>query len=243
MVSVCMATYNGEKFLREQLDSILVQLAPEDEIIISDDNSSDNTCSIIETYNDKRIRLLHNDMHSCKWNFAYALQHAHGDYIFFADQDDVWLAGKYDACLRELQQYDLVVTDSIVTDEHLIPLQASFFQYHHSRKGLLRNILKSCYYGSCMAFRRSVLDAALPFPQTKEIGHDIWIGLVAEMIGKVKFLPTPYIYYRRHETTETNPMGNLLTRSHRPLGAKVWSRMVVIKEVMNFYIRTRCKRI
>ncbi len=242
MVSVCMATYNGEKYVAEQLRSILVQLQPTDEVIISDDGSTDHTCAIIESFQDARIQLLHNDSHHFKWNFHNALIHAKGDIIFLSDQDDVWMEGKYDRCVAELQNYDLVVTDNIVTDKDLQPIYPSFFQYYHSGTGLLKNSIKSTYYGSCMAFRKRVLQEALPFPKTNEIGHDIWIGLVGEMVGKVKFIPQPYLYYRRHDITETNPLGNLLTRSKRSIFIKIASRFITLIHITRFYITYHAKQ-
>ena len=107
MVSVCMATYNGARYLREQIDSILAQLSIDDELIISDDGSTDDTFNIIGGYDDPRIRLLRNrGKHGFSSNFGNALFHAKGEYVFLSDQDDVWIAGKYADVLAKLQQYD-----------------------------------------------------------------------------------------------------------------------------------------
>lgn len=236
-VSVCMATYNGEQYIEQQLRSILRQLHEADEVIVSDDDSTDATCAIVESLHDPRIVLLHAHEHNFKWNFQNALQHASGDLIFLADQDDVWLDGKYERCVHELEQYDLVVTNSIMTDEHLNPICNSFFDYYRSGRGVIKNAIRNTYFGSCMAFRRCVLEQALPFPQTQEIGHDIWIGLVADMTGKVLFMEQPYLYYRRHTTMLTNVTGSFLTRSPRPFWTKVKSRWVVLTNVLKFYIQ------
>lgn len=229
MISICMATYNGEKYLREQIDSILAQIGEDDELVISDDNSTDSTCDIIRSYNDSRIRLFHNDCHNFKWNFINALEHSKGEYIYLADQDDIWLPGKIPACQAALEKYSLVVTDSILTDENLNIICPSFFKYYHSGPGLIKNSINNTYFGACMAFRRSVLDAAMPFPKTLEIGHDIWLGLVGESTGKVLFLKQPYIYYRRHEKVLTNVGQSFFTRSKRSFWTKVKSRLIVLK--------------
>lgn len=84
MNSVCVATYNGEKYIEEQLRSILIQLRPDDEVIVSDDGSTDRTCAIVESLADPRIRLLHHNGHDFKQNFVHALQHAQGEYIFLS---------------------------------------------------------------------------------------------------------------------------------------------------------------
>lgn len=91
MISVCMAAYNGEKYIKEQLLSILKQIGPNDEVVISDDGSKDRTKDIVDSLNDKRIRYVENkNKHGFTHNFENALQIAQGDYIFLADQDDIW---------------------------------------------------------------------------------------------------------------------------------------------------------
>ena len=236
MNSVCIATYNGETYIEAQLRSIIEQLAADDEVIVSDDGSTDRTIEIVASINDQRIKIVHSHCHCVKGNFGNALRHAIGSIIFLSDQDDVWLPGKYQRCIDELRSVDLVCTNSMLTDENLHIVNPNFFSLYHSGAGILKNSLNNTYYGSCMAFRRSLLDYALPFPATKEIGHDIWLGLVAEMTGKVRFIDTPYLLYRRHIGTSTNTTG-LWKRSSRPLWRKVWSRVVVLFYVCKFKIR------
>lgn len=200
MISVCMATYNGERYLREQIDSILAQLGDEDELIVSDDGSADATLSIIEAYNDHRIKILHNmHRHGVNGNFENALAKAKGDYIFLADQDDVWLPGKIDACIEALQAVDCIVHDCIITDSELKTLHESFFTEHGSRPGFWRNWIRNNYVGCCMAFRKQVLDYALPIPADMIALHDCWIGLLAEAKAKTAFLPSTGIRFRRHD--------------------------------------------
>ena len=89
-ISVCIATFNGEKFIQEQIQSILPQLGEDDEIVVSDDGSTDRTMEILELFKDKRIRLLVNEgKHGFIWNFENALRKAKGDVIFLCDQDDI----------------------------------------------------------------------------------------------------------------------------------------------------------
>ena len=233
MNSVCVATYNGERFIEQQLRSILAQLAPEDELIVSDDGSTDKTLQIVDSIGDKRIRIRHSQAHYFKHNFIEAMQEAKGEILFLSDQDDVWLPGKYARCIEELKDVDLVCTNSQMTDEDLQVVEPDFFSVYHSGPGVMKNAMNNTYYGSCMAFRRSLLDQALPMPPTREIGHDIWLGLVAEMTGKVRFIDTPYLLYRRHGGAKTSTSG-LLHRSPRPLWLKIWSRIVVLYYVCKF---------
>ena len=95
MTSVCMATYNGQKYLREQIESILCQLSANDELVISDDHSTDSTVDIIRSYGDSRIKMYANELtKGVTHNFENALNKSKGDIIFLADQDDVWLPNK-----------------------------------------------------------------------------------------------------------------------------------------------------
>lgn len=197
MISICMATYNGEKYLVEQIRSILLQLREVDEIVISDDGSFDTTIDIIQQFADKRIKLLHNKNHGIIYNFENALKYAKGDYIFLCDQDDIWLPSKIDEMILILQEYDLVVSDCIVVDKDRNVILRSYFRHLSSRKGFFKNLYRNSYLGCCMAFRRSVFDYALPFPKHIAM-HDIWIGLSVELHGTSFFLEKPLSLYRRH---------------------------------------------
>jgi glycosyltransferase involved in cell wall biosynthesis len=230
-----MATYNGEQFIREQIDSILLQLGENDELVISDDQSRDKTLEIIQSYNDKRIKFFtHERAGRPTENFQNALNHAKGDYIFLSDQDDVWLPGKYDKMLALLSSYDLVLSDSILVDEDLKVIKPSFFKFHGSATGIARNVIKNSYFGSCMAFKRYLLDFALPFPPSREIGHDVWIGLIGEIVGKVFLIDEPLIMYRRHASAVT-PHG--IGKSKRSLYKKLMGRVIMFKYVYLFYFK------
>ena len=202
MITVCIATFNGEKYIREQLNSILFQLSLQDEVIVSDDGSTDNTISIIKSFNDKRIKIIDGVYrHSPTLNFENALKEAKGDYIFLADQDDVWKDDKVKICLKWLQHYDCVISNAEVTDENLKILLPSLYQLMNIKSGRVYNILwKNGYTGCCMAFTKRVKDAALPFPKDIPM-YDIWIGNVAAFTYTVKFIDDKLIYFRRHPLT------------------------------------------
>jgi len=240
MVSVCMATFNGGKYIQAQLDSILRQLTLEDEVVISDDSSTDNTLEIIRAIQDPRIKLFAgNRFRDPIKNFQNCLQLASGEYIFLSDQDDVWMDGKYEKMTALLNDYDLVISDSVIVDEKLKPIAPSFFRFFGSGKGILKNIARSAYYGSCMAFTRKLLQKSLPFPDTQEIGHDLWIGLVGELTGKVLFYKEPLLLYRRHDSAFTQTG---LSGSQRNLYQKLRGRMIMLKELGRFLIKKGWKK-
>ena len=232
MISVCVATYNGEKFIREQIDSILCQLSSDDEIIVSDDGSTDGTIVIINCIGDKRIRIIEGPRkHSPTFNFENALKEAKGNYIFLADQDDVWKTNKVEVCMKWLQKYDCVVSDAQVTDSNLNPLYPSLYAIMQVRQGHIYNtVWKNGYTGCCMAFRRNILEASLPFPKDIPM-HDIWIGNVAAYKYNVKFIPDKLILFRRHkETISCNGKGSKYS---------IWQQMKfrwsIIKNIANLY--------
>ena len=233
MISVCVATYNGEKFIREQIDSILCQLSSDDEIIVSDDGSTDGTIVIINCIGDKRIRIIEGPRkHSPTFNFENALKEAKGDYIFLADQDDVWKTNKVEVCMKWLQKYDCVVSDAEVTDSNLNPLYPSLYAIMQVRQGCIYNtVWKNGYTGCCMAFRHEVLNASLPFPKDIPM-HDIWIGNVAAYKYNVKFISEKLVLFRRHEDTiSCNGKG-----SKYSIWQKIKFRWSIIKNIVNLYI-------
>ncbi len=197
-ISVCMATYNGEKFVRSQLNSIICQLDVADEVIISDDNSSDNTVDIIKSFKDNRIRIIENKSNKGpKSNFEMALSQAANQYVILSDQDDVWLPHKVTTLVKLLSNYDLIVHDCDVINAFGVELHNSFFTLRGSKAGFWRNIIKNSYIGCCMAFKREILLYALPFPDTIHM-HDWWIGLLVEGKGSTYFCEEKLIHYVRH---------------------------------------------
>jgi len=220
-----MATYNGEKYIKEQLSSILVQLSLSDEVIISDDSSTDDTIRIIESFNDSRIILLKNQtFHSHVYNFENALNHAKGSKIFLADQDDIWLPKKVEKMCHLLEKYDLVLSDAVVINNGQEILHGSFFTLNHSRQGFFKNLYKNSYLGCCMAFNRKLLELTFPFPKNINM-HDWWIGLNAELYGTVFFSKEKLIKYRRHNQTLT-PIDQ---KSTNPFLKKIGFRVAMMK--------------
>lgn len=232
MFSVCMPTYNGEKFIGRQLSSILNQLGENDEVVISDDSSTDRTVEIIKSFNDKRIRLLEgNKFHSPIYNLENALKNARGDFIFLSDQDDEWTEEKVKICLENLKNFDLVIHDADVVDAGGNEIAESFFQLNHTKKGKIYNLIKNGYLGCCMCFSRKLLNPLLPFPKNLPM-HDIYIGNYAAFNGfKVKFISDKLIHYRRHG----NNASITSEKSHRKLSDRIADRIRILQS-----IRKRC---
>ena len=219
MISVCMATYNGEKYIKEQVESILCQLAPDDEIVVSDDGSKDKTIQILESL-DKRVKIFHNEgRHGVVPNFENALKHSSGDIIFFSDQDDIWAPDKVKCCIEALEGADLVIHNSQVVYEDGGHPDVDFFKLRNSGPGYWKNLLKNSFVGSCMAFRKNVKEYVLPFPRYI-LWHDMWIGLMVEKHGRTKFIEDKLLYYRRHgnnasATSEKSSYGRLFQLKYR----------------------------
>jgi len=219
MISVCIGIKNGGQFIREQIDSILPQIGVDDELVASDDGSTDNTWRLIESYEDPRIRLLSNPRCGLISNFENCLMASRGDLIFLSDQDDVWRPEKLQVMTNVLGSCDLAVCDCQVVDEILNPIYSSFFKFNRSRQGLLRNFIKNSFMGCCMAFHRRVLQKALPFPDQVPI-HDQWIGLVAERYFTVKFVPKIMVDHRRHRENYSSTGGPSMNSIKKGLTAR-----------------------
>ncbi len=209
-VSVCMATYNGERYLRQQIDSILPQLTSTDELVVVDDGSRDTTVDIVRSYADPRIVLIVRPQNGgVIVAFDDAVSSASGDILFLCDMDDIWVEGKVDKTLgifAENPEVDIVATSIDIIDENgnrVSPVSPG----RPFRAGFLRNILRNSYQGSAMAFRSSLLPHVLPFPRRQAFLHDAWIGTRAALLGhRTHFLDEALLLYRRHGNNVSRPL-------------------------------------
>lgn len=222
-ISVCMATYNGERYVLEQIQSILKQIGPNDELIISDDNSQDNTVDIIKGIEDDRIKLIINHENvGYSRNFERAIREANGDAIFLSDQDDVWMDDKVEVVLKYLETYDFVVSDAYIVDKDLNILNESRNRKYGVRRGFLNNWIRTRYIGCCMAFKKNVKNKLGDFPKGKWMPHDLWIALIGEFYYKSAVIDQPLIMYRRHDKNVS-------------LGGDNENRSFLVKIVSRFY--------
>ena len=234
MVSVCIATRNGENFIEAQLRSILSQLNENDEVIVSDDCSTDQTTTIIRSLNDSRVTLLEVNYCDLIRNFENALLNASGDIIFLADQDDLWHPTKVNKTKELLKKYDLVVTDADIINEEGVVIKRSLFSILKSGNGILKNIIKNTYVGCCMAFNRNVLDKAIPFPRFVTM-HDAWIGMIGEVFGTTYFRNEALVYHRRHPLNASLTTGE----SSNNLLIKIRHRWNLVTDLLWRYISVK----
>ena len=205
-ISIAMATYNGAKFLREQLESFAGQTRPPDELVICDDGSTDDTVRIIEEFSRVcgfPVRLFKNEVNvGFVKNFERTISACTGDLIALSDQDDVWLNEK----LEVVEQLFLANPDALVIINDLIICDGELNRTKYTKLGHLKALgLEESYFitGCCTTIKRVLLEVALPFPNQLE-AHDTWINGVAELIGGRLVLRRPLQLYRRHESNTSD---------------------------------------
>ena len=203
LVSIAMASYNGERFIKEQLDSILNQSYQNIELVIVDDCSKDNTVEIIKNYQSKfsNIKLFQNEMNSgVTKTFEKAIQESAGDFIAISDQDDIWELNKIEILMNEIENYDAVYSNSLLVDAKGNSLNKSFTTimnmktYHSGTPFLLSNSVP----GHTILMKRDFVEKILPFP--KDMLFDLWIGFCAAGNNGIKFVDKTLVKYRQHES-------------------------------------------
>ena len=203
-VSTAMATFNGERFLEAQLRSIAIQTMPPDELVVSDDASTDNTCDIVRAFAATApfpVRLIANS-HRVGYalNFERAIEQCRGSHVFLADQDDIWNENKIErvmACFSASPEALLIIHDRLVVDADLAGSGASALQ------GVRQHQEPDTVYvaGCATAIRHELISVTLPLPRLPDVGHDTWLHAVADLLGSRIVLGTPLMRYRRHEQT------------------------------------------
>lgn len=209
MISVCIASYNGERYIEEQILSIVPQIGDEDEIIVCDDCSTDGTVEKLRSIRCPQLRIYENKANiGYVANFEQALRKAKGDYIFLCDQDDVWLPQKVATCLKALETADMAVTDATIVDADLNVITASQFAVRHPYPSVIGILYKFGFLGCCICFRRQVLEKALPFPKNHTLcKHDYWMLLMGVTFYKLQIIRTPLLKYRRHGSNVSSGIG------------------------------------
>ena len=233
-VSVCMATYNGAAFVGEQIRSILSELEPQDELVVVDDASRDDTLDVIRRIADPRIVLHPRDVNrGYVRTFEEAMQLAGGDVVMLADQDDVWIPGRRELFVRALQEGAVAASNLVLlgSDAPLpSPLRRVPWRLSARRsRQRLRNELRilagiAPYFGCAMAMRRDVVDRVLPFPGFLTESHDLWLATFGNAHGLLVHIEQPTIRRRLHadNTSPSRPRGPAAVLRARWMLLRAW---------------------
>ncbi|MGB5965062.1 MAG: glycosyltransferase family 2 protein [Sulfurimonadaceae bacterium] len=207
LVSIPILTYNGEKYLREQLDSIFNQSYKNIEVLAFDDGSIDGTIDILEQYH--KSHGLQYTINSTNLGFVKnaqcSLEACRGDFIAPSDQDDIWKPEKIEKLLEHIGDSVLIYADSSTMDEDGTKHDDNYFA---NRVNLIQGsnpknfFFENSVSAHAMLFRKELLKHALPIPKAFNY-HDWWIGFVAASFGKISLYPDPLVYYRRHSEQVT----------------------------------------
>jgi len=243
-IDILLATYNGEKYLKEQLDSLFSQTFQDFKILIRDDNSNDKTIDIIRIYQKKypkRVIFIEDNLGNLgsSKSFMKLLQHADSEYIMFCDQDDVWLPTKIEVSFNKIIEQErnsdiciplLVFTDLKVVDEQLNTVQESFWRYQklipkvskNWKKLLAQNVITGC----TIIMNKKAKEVSLPFELEMMI-HDQWIGVNVAKYGKVDYIEEQTILYRQH--------GNNVAGAHSYGYKYIVQKLLKIKELFVYF--------
>lgn len=217
-VAILLASYNGEKFIKEQLDSLLMQTEGDFSLIIRDDGSTDKTFEIEQDYARRypdKIRAIQNTgtKHGAKYNFWELCKigiRTDADYFLFCDQDDVWKPDKIRQTLAAMEAAEgqsrgqpvLVHTDLTVVDENLAVLGGSFIRYRNLNpacRSINRLLVQNNVTGCTVMVNRPLLEKAMELTDADGmVMHDWWLSLTASLFGQIVFLNTPTVFYRQH---------------------------------------------
>ncbi len=210
-IDILLATYNGEKFVKEQIESILSQTYENFNLIISDDASTDNTLNILEEYEkkDTRIKVFKKEKNKGLIdNFEFLLKNVTSDYFMFSDQDDIWKKDKIEKSINKLKEENsgLVYTDLEIVDEKLNVIYPSYWKYKQIYKKIIKyNNFEALYLnnfvtGCTILAKSKYIKDILPLPRnSKFVLHDYWTALIISAKDKISYVEEPTIQYRQHK--------------------------------------------
>lgn len=240
MISIALASYNGEKYIKEQIDSIIAQTITDWELIISDDGSKDSTLKIIQNYaqNDSRIKIIENiGEHGCSKNFENALKYCNGKYIAFCDQDDVWTDDHLEHLMSIIGNKSLAFANAEAVDVKLNSL--NFFwggkfmitESHISNEVFLHLIFLNFVQGTAILFKRELLDF-LPFPEI--LFHDHWAAISAVLKNGIAYSSKSVLKYRQHGNNVCGIMNRSLIYKIKHLNSEKKRRIDFYYIISNF---------
>jgi len=223
LISIALCTFNGEKHLAKQLDSLVKQTYRPIEIIAVDDASSDSTLSILNQYAEKHnfLKVIQNEENlGFVKNFEKAILHCTGSHIAMSDQDDIWMETKIETLYNQMEDYLMVYHNSVFIDDHGNIIGEKKLDEHFGNYDGCSNIpflIANCIPGHTIMFRKELVPHILPFH--KDFYHDWWIAFVAVTVGKIKAIPDVLVKYRQHELSITDSLAlrreKALTKKHK----------------------------
>lgn len=215
LISIALCTYNGERFLRQQLDSLVNQTYSNIEIIAVDDQSSDQTLQILNDYRTQYpfIKVFQNPVNlGFRKNFEKALLYTSGEYIALCDQDDIWHPDKIKIQIENIGSNVLIYHDSAFIDEKGESLNQNLSDIMNLYRGneCHHFLLENCLAGHACFFKRLLLEHLLPLPTV--LYHDKWVGFVATSKGSIDYYEDPLVNYRQHSKSTTDILRKKKTR-------------------------------
>jgi glycosyltransferase involved in cell wall biosynthesis len=241
--SVCIATYNGEKYIEEQICSILPEIGSNDEVIIVDDSSKDNTIEIIRNIHDSRIKIFINEINrGAEFTFGRSIALAQGEVIFMSDQDDIWLPGRITSMRQALlQRNTLLVSTQFECFDNEGKRCAAWENKLEKKQSrtYVKNIIdifmgRHNYFGCAMAFKKELKEVILPIPSYVE-SHDLWIAKAANLMGFNLHLEDLTLKRRIH--------GENVSIVRRKWHKKIFSRFIFMWSIIVLMKRIYIKKI
>ena len=203
LISIAMATYNGEKYLKEQLDSIYAQTYKNIEVIVTDDCSTDKTVEILEEYvksHELKYYINEKNLGFVK-NFEKAVSLCQGEYIALSDQDDIWFPNKLVELLEHIEEYSLICSDAILVDNNRNEIKPSLLKLTH-KNVFTGNAIHTLFfskfaYGCTILMKKGLIEKSHPIPDGVSF-HDWWYASVASVNQGICYYDKPLIAYRQH---------------------------------------------
>jgi len=206
LVSIVMATYNGEKYLEEQIESIITQTYINLEIIICDDNSTDKTLDILSRYEilDKRIKIISNKKNlGFKKNFEKVINLSEGEYIALSDQDDIWKEKKIEILLNNIEDFDLIHSSVSLINNRSEIIQSKWNKLDNYTYSFRNLVFGNTVTGCTLLFHKSILNEFSPIPSGEKY-HDWWLALLATRNRGIRYIEDSLVLYRQHEEQDTS---------------------------------------
>jgi glycosyltransferase involved in cell wall biosynthesis len=244
LISIVLCTYNGERFIKEQVDSILNQTYSNIELVISDDASTDGTPRILNEYKaDQKVKLFFQQENTgATKNFEFAIRKTNGAFIAFSDQDDIWLPQKIERLYGAIADGSLIYSDSELIEEQGKRLHKKISDLRNMYSGheTAGFVFSNVVWGHALMINSKILPSILSIPDG--IPHDIWTAFVATTITGIKYLDEPLTLYRQHAAAATKTVAvKTAARTREKLYADFEKQLHWIK-IMGAHEREERKR-